>query len=410
MCQPSKFQFKLPFLGCLIWLLAFNTLRPQDFILLRSGDKLNVQILGITKEAITFRHPNVPADSISALPIVALQQVKFANGLEQYFFLPNEDRLKITQVLLPKSTTEISMDTLLLRDGRIETGKVIDRRRFSLDIGTQLGKKAHTIRLSKIHCIRYAGGVKEIIWPLYSFGNPFFKSRGYDYLSPHYIGFHAGINLPVGAFAETDNQNPKSGFATAGLSLSFSGFFRLYNGWGLYFSGQRSSNPFNNGGLRQKLSDELESVGFLASSPVMQSEWINHTLLLGPSYCLQRGRFMGNLNLAFGLIFSQAPVNQINGIFQGIPVQLSFIRESNPSPAVSASMDLRYFFHRNLQGIASMHFVGAELNLGPIQEQVSSENPMAPPPTGVLIPLNSKAPFSQLTFQLGLLLSLSFFP
>jgi hypothetical protein len=57
-----------------------------------------------------------------------------------------------------------------------------------------------------------------------------------------------------------------------------------------------------------------------------------------------------------------------------------------------------------------MHFVGAELNLGPIQEQVSSENPMAPPPTGVLIPLNSKAPFSQLTFQLGLLLSLSFFP
>lgn len=386
--------------------LSFSLGQAQDLIVLRSGENLNVQILGITKDAIAFRHPNVPVDSISALPIVALKQIQYANGLEQFFLLPDEERQIIRQTPSLKSTAEIIMDTLVFRNGQIETGKVIYRRRFSLDIANQIGKKAKTIQLAKIHSIRYAGSVEEQVWPLYSFGNPFLKSQNFDCLPPHFLGFQTGINLPVGAYAESNNQNPNSGFATAGIQISVSGFFRIFNGWGLYLNGQRFNNPYNNGGLRQKLSDQLEALGFLASGPVKQSDWVHHTLFLGPSYYVHRGRFMGNLNLTFGLVFSEAPSNQIEGILDDTPVELTFSRDSKPSPAVSASLNMRYFFHRYIQGTASVQFTSAELGLGATQELVSSQSPTLPSATGVLITPHTKMPFISLAFQLGVLFSL----
>lgn len=395
-----------PFWVFCFWLIALGQLKAQDLIVLRSGEQLNVQILGITKDAIAFRHPNVPADSISALPIVALQQIQYANGLEQHFFLPDEDQKKLRRIQNPSPTKEMLMDTLVLRDGNVEPGKVLLRRRFSIDIAKQLGKMAETIPLSKVHAIRYAGAIEEQIWPLYSAGNPFLLGQDYDYLPPHFLALQSGIGLPVGAFADTDNQNPNSGFATAGIQLSFSVFFRLYNGWGLYLNGQRSSNPYNNGGLRQKLSDLLEATGFSANGPVRQTDWIHHTLLIGPSYYLHRGRWMGNLNLGFGCMFTEAPLNQIEGNLNGTPVQLLFIRESKPSPTFSVGMDLRYFFHPSMQGMASLQFTAADIRLGSTQERVSGQSPSLPPATGVYTTQNTNAPLNLLSFQLGLLFAL----
>jgi len=410
MPHPIKIPFYQQLLTCLVWFVSINAVWTQDFIVLRTGDKLNVQILGITKEAITFRHPNVPADSISALPIVALKQVQYANGLEQYFFLPSEDKTKISQTPSPKSSIQIAIDTVVLRNGKIETGKVIARKRFSIEIAKQLGKNAETLRLVKIHSIRYAGGAKETIMPPYSFGNPFLKSADFDCLSPHFLGVSTGISLPVGNYAAAENQNVNAGFATAGLSVTLSGFFRVYNGWGLSFNAQRNQNPYNNGGLRQQLSDKLEAIGFLASGPVQQSDWLHHSLAAGPSYFLQQGRCMVNVNFAMGLLFSDAPTNQIAGTLAGTPVILSFVRNSTPSPVVLASLDARYFLLRNLQAFASIQYLGADLNLGETKESVESNTPQAPAPTGIFTTVNAKKPMNQLSFHAGVLFTLPFLP
>ena len=110
---PKNKKNCLPIYGICLWLIAFCQLTAQDLILLRSGEKLNVQILGITKDAITFRHPDVPPDSLSALPIIALQQIQYANGLEQHFFLPDENQKKIGRIQSPMQTTPFFLDTLI---------------------------------------------------------------------------------------------------------------------------------------------------------------------------------------------------------------------------------------------------------------------------------------------------------
>lgn len=389
-------------LGILAYLLCTIAGRAQDLIHLRTGEVLQVQILGITKEAITFRHPNVPADSISALPIVAVAKAHYSNGLEQHFILPTA--LKKTEGILGiASVTEgLMLDTVRYRDGKIELGKVIARRRFSIDFAQQLGARAQSIPISSIHSIRYSGQIQEQINPLYSEGNPFRLGTGFDLLAPHYFAVTSGFNLPVGAYAGNTNQTSGSGFALAGISLGLSSYFHIYNGWGICIQAQRSLNPYDNGGQRQALYDNLEAQGFTELGQVRQSNWVHHLVVAGPSFFIHKHRWMGNFNLAFGALFSSAPINQIRGNWLGSPLELAFQRKSRPVPVVLFSLEVRYFLNRWMQLLALAQFSGADMALGSTAEWVLSGDISNPPSTQALSTENSSQSFSQLTFQLGI--------
>jgi hypothetical protein len=402
MCARKKPFHKFQFFWILALVACATFGRAQDFIHLRTGEVLQVQILGITKEAITFRHPNVPADSISALPIVAVVKANYSNGLEQHFILPTP--MKTTEGITGAASLRdgLVLDTVRFRNGNIEMGKVIARRRFSIDFAQKIGARAQPLPISSIHSIRYSGQIIEQINPMYSQGNPFFLGTDFDYLAPHYFAFFAGLNLPVGAYAGNSNQSGGAGFALAGISLGLSSYIRIYNGWGICIQAQRSLNPYDNGGQRQELSDNLEAQGFTELGLVQQSDWQQHGIVAGPSYFIQKHRWMGNFNLTVGALFSSTPINQIRGNWLGSPVELAFQRQSRPVPVVMVSMEARYFLNRWIQLLALAQFSGADMALGSTHEWVASGGTVNLPLTQALSSEPSSQSFNQLTLQLGL--------
>ena len=110
----------------------------------------------------------------------------------------------------------------------------------------------------------------------------------------------AGLSLPTGAYAMSDEANEQSGFSRSGLFVQLTCDWMGKKDFGLAFQYTFQLNPLKNNAKDLVLSGMTDSLG--------TGNWTNHYIMGGPVYMKHFGKILFEAKALIGIIISTSPL------------------------------------------------------------------------------------------------------
>jgi len=114
-----------------------------------------------------------------------------------------------------------------------------------------------------------------------------------------FLNASAGLSLPVGAYAMSDEGNAQSGFSRNGLVVQLNCGWMGKKDFGLAFQYTFQINPLKN--------TSKDSIFPGMSVPLGSGNWSNHYIMAGPVYMKYFGKILFEAKALIGVIISTSP-------------------------------------------------------------------------------------------------------
>lgn len=363
-------------LACL-WFAATG-LSAQDILKTKNGDIIPCTILEVGEDFVSYTLPSDESKSRYILSISEISSVEFSDGTKQVFHAPAAPKKE-------KPPGYIPPDKVVLTNGQVLEGEIIERKRFGLNFQAKGEATApRYIPFAQIARIEPGDGAVEYVQEKAPKAQDKKSETDFSYLPPHHAALSIGALIPMGQFGQQGGPNP--GFAGPGFMTQAEITGYIFRGTGVSGIAGYGVMPYRNPGVRLALDNYLLSQAQYqgatiqnVSSDAWQMTWGQ----IGMGYISDWGRVMIDSRFAIGIMNVTFPAQSALLTHNGVDKTIRFFREDAQGLMISGGLALRVFITRRWQVRGGFSISSADVRFSQLLGQEDNGAPVLAPITGI---------------------------
>jgi hypothetical protein len=371
-------QYRIIFwIYSVLWLTA-SGLSAQDILKTRTGETIACTILEVGEDFVSYTLPADDSKSRYILSVAEITSVEFADGTKQVFHAPSEPKKEMPVGYIPP-------DKVVLTNGEILEGEIVERKRFGLNfLSKGEGKTQRYVPFAQIARIEPGDGPVEYVQEKAPKAENKKSEKDFSYLPPHHAALSIGALIPMGQFGEQGGPNP--GYAGPGFLTQAEVTGYIFRGTGVSGIGGYGFMPYKNPAIRNTLDNYLlgntkypgATIQNVTSDP-WQMAWGQ----VGMGYISDWGRVMIDSRFAIGVMNVSFPTQTVALTHNGTDKTVRFFREDAQGLMISGSLALRVFLTRRWQVRAGFSISSADVRFSQLLEQENNGNAVGTFITGI---------------------------